>query len=894
MATRFIFFSLFVPFIMEAQPITIAQQKALNHYVEYANKSGEETKLLVDRMRSYYTDLQRYRIHKSNQALRFSYGFQLEEYFYVTAQKGVVGVDDAMLRSKLSAVRQAAEEMDVLAKQLDTYHKLEDYKTDEYRKAEELIKSFQTRLKEYVAKRRDLYETVCTVYAKLQTQKTGAYANTVKQLTDRITHETALLNAWTLNLNARVHTGWPVETVKQHILTTQELIDKKVSSTGIQYPASSMISSFEDGLLMMQQIKRAGLDRYTHEAQQSDEHSNAVYLDLINVYNGVLVSFYNSFVGYAQSDYKALLALTYVPVVEIRTQVVTVEVRAKPFTDIPHTPLALTAQRMPITALTFQALTLYVDYINECVRQTDRLQRLYANLYGSTHSYRKLTSYAGKGGLSFNLSDFEIPVSLHQQVLSTSKSIPDSYRKSLNDQAEVLLRILTEMNALSVELATETSQRKYEKDDLNKVDELIQRYKVITDLFHDKKEVLYADVRKVFESFPLHESTNAGNVAGKALLKVIDADKTELDNAKLFYLGYETQKPDPEKIQKLIRTVVTDEYENLKGIEKLGRYNGNCPYTPYEDIATDSKKFTEPAFKPATGSPLSYSHPYHNYVYAFNSVVSSYNKFCELAKVPVLKTIHEPELFVLDNPPVKPKDNQTNVQPQPTVRPQANNPTSEEQPTTPQNKLYRDTVYIEKRDTVWLDREMDGSRSMEGYATNNMVLLLDVSGSMNRTDRLPLLKASVLQLLEMMREEDELSLVVFSGKPEVLLQPISFKEQGKIKKAIGKLQSSGTTDGNAALALAYEVADKNYIRGGNNRIILATDGEFPVSPQTQALIERFAKEDIFLTVFNFGAGTGSVKMLGKIAALGKGNYEPVTKDDVERKLVREAKSKRKK
>lgn len=895
MAVRFIFLFLLVPLTMEAQPITAAQQKALNHYVEYANKSGEETKALVDRIRAYYADLQRYRANKRNQSLRFFYGSQPEDYFYTMAQKGVVGMEDALLRSKLNAVRKAAEEMDALAKQLDTYHKLEDYKTDDYKKSEELITAFQIVLKDYATKREELYDALQAVYTKLQTTKTGAYASTFKQLNDRIAHEAALLHTWTLNLNDQVHTGWPVETVKQHILTTQEFIDKKVSTTGIQYPASSMIASFEDGLLMLQQVRRSGLDRYTHEAQQSDMHSNAVYLDLINVYNGVLVSFYNSFVGYAQNEYRGLMALAYVPVVEIRLQAVTVDVQAKPFTDIAYAPLTITGQRTPVSPLTFQALTNYVDFINECVRQTDRLQRLYANLYGSTHSYRDLTSYAGKGGLSFNFTDFEIPVSSHQKTIAASKSVPEAYRKSLNDQAEVLFRILTEMNALSVELTAETAQRKYEKDNLKKTDELIQRYKVITDLFHNKKEVLYTDVRNVFESFPPGEPTNSWNVAGKALLQLADADKAELAKAKAFYLGDDSQTPAADKIQKLIRSVLTDEYENLKGIEKIGRNNGNCPYTPYEDIPNDSKKFTEPVFKTSTLSPLSYSHPYHNYVYMYNNVVRSYNKFCELSKVPLLKTVHEPELFVLNTPPVKSTVTQAGVQQQPTVRPQANNQSTEvQQPSSPQNQLYRDTVYIEKRDTIWLDREADTSRSMEGYATNNMVLLLDVSGSMNRADRLPLLKTSVLQLLEMMREEDELSLVVFSGKPEVLLQPVSFKEQDKIRKAIAKLQSKGTTDGNAALALAYEVADKNYIRAGNNRIILATDGAFPLSEQTQALIERFAKEDILLTVFNFGADAVSAQTLQKIATLGKGNYESITKENVELRLIREAKSKRKK
>jgi Mg-chelatase subunit ChlD len=183
---------------------------------------------------------------------------------------------------------------------------------------------------------------------------------------------------------------------------------------------------------------------------------------------------------------------------------------------------------------------------------------------------------------------------------------------------------------------------------------------------------------------------------------------------------------------------------------------------------------------------------------------------------------------------------------------------------------------------------------MEGYATNNMVLLLDVSGSMNSAEKLPLLKASVLDLLLMMRSEDEVSIISFSEKPKAVLTATSFKEETKIKKAINDLKSSGKTDGNAGLKLAYKVADENYIRGGNNRIILATDGEFALSDETRQLIEKFSKEDIFLSIFNFGKGAGASKTLERLAQLGKGNYQYISKENVELQLIREAKAKKKK
>jgi secreted protein with Ig-like and vWFA domain len=183
---------------------------------------------------------------------------------------------------------------------------------------------------------------------------------------------------------------------------------------------------------------------------------------------------------------------------------------------------------------------------------------------------------------------------------------------------------------------------------------------------------------------------------------------------------------------------------------------------------------------------------------------------------------------------------------------------------------------------------------MEGYATNNMILLLDVSGSMNSPEKLPLLKKSVLSLISMMRPEDEVSIIAFSQKPKALLTSTSFSDEARIKRAINNLKPSGKTDGNAAVKLAYKVADGNYIRGGNNRIVLATDGQFVLHDDTQELIQKFAKEDIFLSVFNFGKGAGTARALEELAALGKGNYEHISPENVDIKLISEVKAKRKK
>jgi Mg-chelatase subunit ChlD len=313
--------------------------------------------------------------------------------------------------------------------------------------------------------------------------------------------------------------------------------------------------------------------------------------------------------------------------------------------------------------------------------------------------------------------------------------------------------------------------------------------------------------------------------------------------------------------------------------------------------------------KPSTASR--YQHPYYSVVYHYNDIVDDYNKFCELSKdIFLLPTVKQPEIFHVDYPePSAEKNSPTITQktepPKEEVKPvTTNNPGPEtkrvtQQPEAPirvveKTKVLHDTVYIERRDTVYLSEPGENIRSMEGYATNNMILLLDVSGSMNTPEKLPLLKKSVLDLLSMMRQEDRVSIIAFSGKPKALLEAASFKDEQKISKAINELKSSGKTDGNAGVKLAYKVADENYIRGGNNRIILATDGEFGLNDETRALIEKFSKEDIFLSVFNFGRGAGSSKVLERLAASGKGNYRYISKENVDLQLIGEAKAKKKK
>jgi len=159
---------------------------------------------------------------------------------------------------------------------------------------------------------------------------------------------------------------------------------------------------------------------------------------------------------------------------------------------------------------------------------------------------------------------------------------------------------------------------------------------------------------------------------------------------------------------------------------------------------------------------------------------------------------------------------------------------------------------------------------------SNLVFLLDVSGSMNSSNKLPLLKDAFTMLADQMRSDDRVAIVVYAGAAGVVLPSTSFDDKKTILKALDNLRAGGSTAGGAGIKLAYKIAKENYIDGGNNRIILATDGDFNVGASSDGemvrLIEEKRKSGIFLTVLGFGMGNYKDSKMEKLADKGNGNY----------------------
>jgi Ca-activated chloride channel homolog len=177
--------------------------------------------------------------------------------------------------------------------------------------------------------------------------------------------------------------------------------------------------------------------------------------------------------------------------------------------------------------------------------------------------------------------------------------------------------------------------------------------------------------------------------------------------------------------------------------------------------------------------------------------------------------------------------------------------------------------------------------------TRNLVFLIDVSGSMNSPDKLPLLQRGLAMLVEQLRPQDRVSVVVYAGSEGLALPSTLGSERNKIRDAIASLEPGGSTNGAAGITLAYAQAQEHFIKDGINRVILCTDGDFNVGVTSQAdltaMIEEKRNHGVFLTVLGFGTGNLKDSTMEMLADKGNGNYAYIDSINEARKvLVKEA------
>ncbi len=193
------------------------------------------------------------------------------------------------------------------------------------------------------------------------------------------------------------------------------------------------------------------------------------------------------------------------------------------------------------------------------------------------------------------------------------------------------------------------------------------------------------------------------------------------------------------------------------------------------------------------------------------------------------------------------------------------------------------SIHTELTNCPWNDDHQLALVALQGKSVdkdlipkNNLVFLLDVSGSMNGSNKLPLVKKSISMLCDNMRPDDRVAIVVYAGAAGVVLPSTPLREKGKIMAAFNLLEAGGSTAGGEGINLAYRIAHENFIEGGNNRIILCTDGDFNVGPSSDddlvRLIEIKRRTGVFLTVMGYGMGNYKDNKMEELSNAGNGNY----------------------
>lgn len=193
------------------------------------------------------------------------------------------------------------------------------------------------------------------------------------------------------------------------------------------------------------------------------------------------------------------------------------------------------------------------------------------------------------------------------------------------------------------------------------------------------------------------------------------------------------------------------------------------------------------------------------------------------------------------------------------------------------------TVHVDVAACPWNAEHRLAKIGLKGYEVpandrppTNLVYLLDVSGSMNDENKLPLLKKSFIDMVGALQSDDRVAIVVYAGASGLVLDSVDCFDKQPIIDALSNLKAGGSTNGGAGIELAYKVATDNFIEGGSNRVILATDGDFNVGMTKDAglfnLIEEKAETGVFLSVLGYGMGNLKDGMLEQLADKGNGNY----------------------
>jgi Ca-activated chloride channel homolog len=523
-----------------------------------------------------------------------------------------------------------------------------------------------------------------------------------------------------------------------------------------------------------------------------------------------------------------------------------------------------------------KALNLHVEYINEIVHSmwilSNELRNFNATLNTYTnknYDFSRSNYFSPAKSMKDILNEtwyYEVlPEQMYAQCLS-STDLPIDVKNNLQPAFKDLHKTIEDLMSATDSIQKYIENKLYLQDDSLKWGyAVLERCSDYYDAYDVKKEAVYKAVSEVYtQKYPSKFPTQPFQKTAPQWMEFIVLAKAVFEEVRYSKLETIDIQQETTQLEAMLNVLIAKKEENIAGLTRYGESNGLDPGGRYQHCIWSAQAIVAHCQSYITAKQESqyyYGHSkqynYYNekFLNKYNryglGLARDYNEFVELCSEPLLKMAEEPHWFEVLYPPKK----------EPQQEPK--------QTTTTTNNGF----------------------SLENAAPNNLIFLLDVSGSMNAPEKFPLLKDAFKFLLTLMRKEDYVSIVTYSGTAKVALSPTSAQYKNKIATTIDSLYSSGSTNATQGLDLAYQVAEKNFITKGNNRIILATDGIFEMDKQTFQQIETAADKGLILTVLYLGKKPDdkTEKKLSKISQSGKGSFYHITSENSHESLVKEAK-----
>jgi len=479
--------------------------------------------------------------------------------------------------------------------------------------------------------------------------------------------------------------------------------------------------------------------------------------------------------------------------------------------------------------------------------------------------------------ISYNHEDFAakpesyymLPSEQYIQVLRRSEYIESDYRYPLNDAIGAIDKIMGDLNTLSKEIAAYAKGNQHHTDqNLKKAYSLLERGQALFDAFQIQQQQVSQLINQAAQRYKA-PNPDKDCTQHSEQLKLLTEPAREIMLAVKSGNSNEVRKS-ADFLRATIELVNEEEAEGMN----RARIQGEVWWTKelqvrYDFVLSRSRKIYDAAQEYLQALEEGTDYPPHGPGYYFynkkftnlmnrygRGIVLQYNKFVDESEVRLIKMTEEPHWFKVDY-------------------------YDEDDPITLEEEKTPETPVI-PAETV---------SPLEGYASNNLVFLLDVSRSMNTPEKLGLMKSSIKQLVDLMRPEDRVSIVKYSGDAKVVLEMTSSSERDSIYKAIDDLEAGGGSKIGSGLSLAFSVLQEAYTTGGNNKIILATDGAFETDRKLIKRITGNAKSDRLLSIFFFGKREEAKQktQLIQMTRAGEGNYSHIKQDNLYETMLNEAK-----